>query len=138
MELAAQMPVDEFENSVNCKDLNQETVSLVYRTRVAALEKSNAKLQQSNETWEKKCQEIEDSSKKLSRDKETIKRTLDEIEAAWETKGPEARCIDPVHIYGPRNYCCEKCTRQVNTYIQSKVWYLLNRGSTWSGIQWPY
>ena len=80
---------------------------------------------------------FEELLKRAGRDKLTIKCALDQVDGAWEMKGSDARCIDPVHIYGPRQYSCEKCTKQLHTYIQSKVGFLLNRGANWAGINWP-
>ena len=133
-------------SSMSAKDLHehpdfdtieQDTLVKILTHRVYALEKNQSKLTQSVDHWRGKCEDAQDCLMRLGREKLTIKRSLDEAEAAWEVKSSDCRCIDPVHIYGPRNYNCEKCTRQVHTYIQSKIWYLLNRGVTCSGITWP-
>lgn len=137
IDLVSNMTLRDLETHPDFGQLSNGTMVRVLKTRVENLENFNVKLRSSNDTWRSKCEDVEDVLKKMGREKLTIKYTLDEIETAWETKKSDARCIDPVHIYGPRNYACEKCTRQVHTYLQAKVWYLLNRGSTSSGISWP-
>ncbi len=137
VEMVSDLAVKELETHSDYADLDQGTIVKILKHRVQALEKSDAKLKHSMDNWRKRCEELEDVLKKMGREKLTIKKALDEMESAWEAKGSDTRCIDPVHIYGPRHYKCEKCTQQVRTYIQSKVWYLLNKGSTWSGVAWP-
>ena len=137
IDLVSELSIDELERSAEYEGVEQATLISILKRRVETLEKSNIKLNSVAESWRRKHDDLEECLKKMSREKLSIKRTLDEVEGAWELKGSDARCIDPVHIYGPRNYSCDKCSRQVNTYIQSKVWYLLNRGSTSAGITWP-
>ena len=137
VDLVSDLTVNDLESHPDYKDIERETMVKILRKRVTTLERDNAKVSQSSESWRKKAEELEDCLKKMSREKFTIKRTLDEVSSAWDAKNCDARCIDPVHIYGPRHFHCEKCTRQVHTYIQGKVCFLLNKGSTWSGITWP-
>ena len=137
VDMTSQLPLGTLEGHEDYQLIEQETLLKIVTLRAKQLEIISDKHEQVSISWEKKCNETEDVLKKMSREKLTVKRLLDEVEIAWEIKGSDARCIDPVHIYGPRNYSCEKCTRQVETYIQSKIWYLLNRGSTYSGISWP-
>ena len=135
--LVSDMTVEDLERNPDYENLEQDTVVRILKRRVQSLETGNRKLQQSTDSWRQKCEDLQDCLMKMSREKLVIKRYLDEVEGSWELKGSDARCIDPVHIYGPRNYACEKCSRQVHTYIQAKVWHLLNRGSTCSAINWP-
>ena len=137
IEQVSALNMGELEACEHYKEIEQSTLVTILKRRVQALESANAKLNSISESWRRKHDDLEDCLKKMSREKLTIKRALDEVDGAWELKGSDARCIDPVHIYGPRNYSCDKCTRQVNTYIQAKIWYLLNRGSTSAGITWP-
>ena len=129
--------VEELERHPDYDAIETGTLVRILRRRVTVLEKQHGKLVKTNDTWRKKCEDLEDCLKKMSREKLTIKRALDEVEGAWELKGSDARCIDPVHIYGPRNFTCETCTKQMQTYMQGKIHFLLNRGSNWSGITWP-
>lgn len=137
VELVSVLAVNELENHPEYGNIERDTMVKILKKRVQNLERGNAKLAQSSDSWRKKAEELEDCLKKMSREKLTIKRTLDEISGSWEAKNSDARCIDPVHIYGPRHFDCEKCTKQIHTFIQAKANYLLNKGSTWSGITWP-
>lgn len=137
VDLASSIPVQELESHPEYDNIEQDTLLQILKTRMQTLEKNQTKLTQSVDHWRTKYEEAEDCLMRLGREKLTIKRSLDEAEAAWDLKSSDCRCIDPVHIYGPRNYSCEKCTRQMHTYIQSKIWFLLNRGATCSGITWP-
>ena len=137
VQLISCLDVEELEARPEYEKLSSEIVVQILKYRVQRLEKTVGKSKRKIDFWRKQSEEMEDLVKRNSREKLSVKRVLDELDVAWDIKSPDTRCIDPVHIYCPRIYSCEQCTKQLQTFMKTKVNFLLNKDANCSGINWP-